>query len=262
MFRLNLERLRGPLLVLGGAVLGLVLMLAYLQFNPPDGRYNDNDIRDLAQERINAITPTPPFGPEVYAMIRPSVVHISVQQQGSQGAPSGRGVGSGVVVDENGSILTSYHVIADAETVLVRFHDGTVLTGRVTQTQPERDLAVVTVPRLPNGVEPAILGGGVSQGDEVLAIGSPFALEGSVSRGVVSALGRRFVVEATGQVLEDMIQFDAAVNPGNSGGPLVDRNGRVVGIVTGIVNPSGSVFIGLGFAVPIQAASGILAPLS
>lgn len=256
------DRLRGPLLVLGGAVLGLALMVIYLQLNPPAGRYDDNDIRNLAQERIDLITPTPPQAPLVYAQVRPSVVQITIEQPGQGAERGGRGVGSGVVVDENGSILTSYHVVVGADIVNVRFFDGTTLAGRVTQTQPERDLAIVQVPRLPNGVEPAVLGGSVAQGDEVLAIGSPFALEASLSRGVVSALGRAFVVEATGQVLENMIQFDAAVNPGNSGGPLVDMHGRVVGIVTGIVNPSGSVFIGLGFAVPIQLASGLLAPLS
>ncbi len=95
-----------------------------------------------------------------------------------------------------------------------------------------------------------------------MAIGAPFGLDGSVSSGIVSGLGRRFMVEETGQVLDNMIQFDAAVNPGNSGGPLVDMNGRVVGIVTGLINPTGDrVFIGLGFAVPIEAASGIIAPL-
>ncbi|MER3419755.1 MAG: peptidase S1, partial [Chloroflexota bacterium] len=111
-------------------------------------------------------------------------------------------------------------------------------------------------------VEPATLGGSVSPGDPVLAIGAPFGLEGSVSKGVVSGLGRRFTVAATGQTLENMIQFDAAVNPGNSGGPLVDRQGHVVGIVAGIANPTNqNVFIGLGFAVPIEAAAGLQAPI-
>jgi S1-C subfamily serine protease len=255
-----LERLRSPLLVLAGAGLGLLLMFAYLQLNPPGGRYNDNDIRKLAQERIDAITPTPPLAPVVAAKLRPSVVQISTDQQ-PNGNRNTRGLGSGVVVDANGTILTSYHVVVGAASVNVRFYDGTVTRGTVSQVLPERDLAMVQVSRLPNGIDPAVLGGGVGEGDEVLAIGSPFGLEGSVSRGVVSGVQRRFVVEMTGQVLDNMIQFDAAVNPGNSGGPLVDLNGRVVGIVTGIVNPTGSVFIGLGFAVPIEAASGIMAPL-
>jgi S1-C subfamily serine protease len=120
----------------------------------------------------------------------------------------------------------------------------------------------LAVPGLPEGVQPAVLSGGVQIGDPVLAVGNPFAFEGSLTMGVVSGLGRRFVVQSSNQVLENLIQFDAAVNPGNSGGPLVDMSGRVVGIVTGIANPYGqNAFIGLGFAVPIQAAAGLVAPV-
>jgi len=252
------SRYRTTLTTLGSALLGMLLVLVYLQVNPQDGRYSDADIRRLAQERIDSITPVPPLEPEIYAMVRPSVVVIT------NGPPDSKdsGVGSGVVVDLNGSILTAYHVVAGANVVNVRFYDGTIVTGTVSQVQPDRDLATVQVRRLPNGVGPATLAGGVRQGDQIMAIGSPFGLEGSVSSGVVSAIGRNFTVEATGQVLQNMIQFDAAVNPGNSGGPLVDLNGRVVGIVTGLINPTDDrVFIGLGFAVPIEAASGIFAPL-
>jgi S1-C subfamily serine protease len=244
--------------VLAGALIGIAVMFAYLQFNPPEGRYTDNEIRALADEQIAEITPTPPIEPEIYAMLRPSVVLI---QTGNN--PNSSGVGSGVVVDENGGILTSNHVVANFDTVTIRFYDGSTVTGTVTQRQPNRDLALVSVNRLPDGVVPATLSGdGVREGDQVMAIGAPFAFEGSVSSGIVSATGRRFIIEDTGQVLDNMIQFDAAVNPGNSGGPLVDRNGRVVGIVTGIYNPtSGRVFIGIAFAVPIESAGGIVAPL-
>jgi S1-C subfamily serine protease len=255
-----LRSLRTPLTILGGSLLGVGIMLLYLHFEPPSGRYNDATIQDLAQKRIDAVTPTPPVEPAIYAQVRPSVVLIYRDQPG--GDANLRGVGSGVVVDANGSILTAYHVVAGVDSVTVRFYDGTTAAGIVAQKQPERDLAVVQVRRLPQGIEPATLAGGVSQGDKVLAIGAPFALDGSVSAGIVSAIGRHFTVEETGQVLDNMIQFDAAVNPGNSGGPLIDMHGRVVGIITGIVNPTGqSVFIGIGFAVPIEAASGIFAPL-
>ena len=260
MMRNQLDRLRTPLTALAGALVAVAVMLAYLQLNPPGGRYSDADIRRLADEQIAEITPTPPLEPEIYALLRPSVVLISkdVVQQGR----IGQGIGSGVVIDLNGSILTAYHVVAGASSVTVRFHDGSSTTGTVTQQQPERDLAIVTVRSLPTSSEAATLAGGVRQGDPVLAIGSPFALEGSVTSGVVSALGRSFVVEETGQVLQNMIQFDAAVNPGNSGGPLVDLNGRVVGIVTGLINPtSDHVFVGIGFAVPIESAAGIIPPL-
>jgi S1-C subfamily serine protease len=167
-----------------------------------------------------------------------------------------------VIVDEFGNILTAYHVIEGASEVTVRFFDGTEAVATVDREEPERDLAVLHVGQLPQTVFPATLAGSVRPGDRVMAIGAPFGIEGTLTMGVVSGLNRSFVVEKTGQVLTGMIQFDAAVNPGNSGGPLVDMAGRVVGIVSGIINPTqDGVFIGLGFAVPIESASGIFPPL-
>ena len=252
------QRLRTPLTALGGALLGVALVLLYLEIAPPAGRYGDAEIKRLADERIASITPAPPAEPAVYAQVRPAVVQIKRAGE----TPGAGKVGSGVVVDENGSILTAYHVVAGATEVTVRFFDGSETTATVDQTLPERDLAVVRAFDLPANVQPATLAGGARPGDKVLAIGSPFGLDGSVSLGIVSGLGRSFFVEETQQVIQGMIQFDAAVNPGSSGGPLVDMNGRVVGIVSGIINPTQDrVFIGLGFAVPIEAASGIFAPL-
>jgi len=110
--------------------------------------------------------------------------------------------------------------------------------------------------RLPQVLVPAVLGGGVQVGDPVFALGNPLGLTHSLSAGVVSATGRTVEVEQ-GRTLKDLIQFDAAVNPGNSGGPLLDRDGQVVGVVTGLANPSRqSFFVGIGFAVPIATAGG------
>jgi S1-C subfamily serine protease len=252
---LNAARLSLP--TIGGALVALVIVLVYLQVNPQDGRYTDADIQRLADERIAEITPTPPLEPEIYALVRPSVVLI---QRNPNNADAG--VGSGVVVDEFGNILTSYHVVEGLSQVMVRFYDGSQATATVDRTEPERDLAVIKTPNLPAGVAPAVLSGGARPGDRVMTIGAPFGLDGSVSAGIISATGRNFVVKETGQLLTNMIQFDANANPGNSGGPLVDMNGRVVGIVTGLVNPTNDgVFVGLGFAVPIEAASGVFAPL-
>jgi S1-C subfamily serine protease len=252
-----LNSARFPLTALAGGLLGVAVLLAYLQLSPQPGRYSDADIQRLADERITQITPTPPVEPEVYALVRPSVVLI-MRDPDNRDA----GIGSGVVVDEFGNILTSYHVVAGLDQVTVQFFDGSSAVATVDVEQEERDLAVLHVETLPPGVLPAVLSGGVRPGDRVLAIGAPFGLEGSVSSGVISATGRSFVVEETGQVLTDMIQFDASVNPGNSGGPLVDLSGRVVGIVTGLVNPTQDrVFVGLGFAVPIESAGGVLPPL-
>jgi S1-C subfamily serine protease len=255
------SRLSLPLTLLGGAVLGVAIMLVYLELRPPEGQFNENDLRRVAQEQIASITPSPPVAPAIYAQLRPAVVLITVAGR-NQDNSSFSGRGTGVVVDENGTILTSLHVIAGAQTVDVRFFDGSTASARVVGRQPERDLATIKVDSLPQGIEPAILGGGVNPGDQVLAIGSPFGYEASVSQGVVSGLGRRFTVGSTGQTLDNMIQFDAAANPGNSGGPLVDLNGHVVGIVTGIANPTNqNVFIGIAFAVPLTGGEGLEAPI-
>jgi S1-C subfamily serine protease len=260
MLRRFLDRSRPALTALAGALAAIVFVLAYLQLNPPGGRYDDVDIQRLADERIEAITPTPPVEPEIYALVRPAVVLITRPSANANGS---RSLGSGVVIDTNGSILTAYHVIDGTDSVNVRFADGSTARATVSQKIPDKDLALLRVSRLPQGVEPAVLAGGVRQGDKVLAIGAPFGFEGTVTSGVVSALNRNFVVEETGQVINNMIQFDAAVNPGSSGGPLVDYNGRVVGIVSGIINPTDQrVFVGLGFAVPIEAAGSVLAPIS
>jgi S1-C subfamily serine protease len=248
------------LTTLGGAAVAVVVMLIYLGANPPGGRYSDDDIRAIADEQIEAIPPELPVEPEIYAMVRPSVVTIYRSVEGRDEAD--RGVGSGVVVDEFGNILTAYHVIDGLSEVTVRFFDGSEQIATVDREEPERDLAVLHVGNLPENVFAATLAGSVVPGDQVMAIGAPFGIEGTFTQGVVSGVNRSFVVEQTGQVLTGMIQFDAAVNPGNSGGPLIDMSGRVVGIISGIINPThDGVFIGLGFAVPIDSASGIFPPL-
>jgi S1-C subfamily serine protease len=248
-------------MLLAGALIGAAVVLVYLRINPPAGTIDQRRIEQIAQEQIAAATPTPAVPPQIYAAVRPAVVSIQVEgKTPDNNSFSGRG--TGVIVDESGKILTSLHVVEGSQTVKVRFYDGTDASARVSATQPERDLALLEVPSIPQGVEPVILGGGLNVGDAVIAIGSPFGLDGSMTMGVVSGLGRRFRVQSTGRDLDNMIQFDAAVNPGNSGGPLLDMAGRVVGIVTGIANPFGqSAFIGLGFAVPIQAAAGLVAPV-
>jgi S1-C subfamily serine protease len=152
--------------------------------------------------------------------------------------------------------------VAGAETVDVHFYDGSMTTGTIGQTQPDRDLAVVNVRRLPRGVEAATLSGGARPGDKIMTIGAPGGFDGTVTSGIISAIGRRFTVEETGQTLTDLIQFDAPINPGNSGGPLVDFNGRVIGIISSRIDQFGNRDVqGIGFAVPIESASGIFAPL-
>ncbi len=169
--------------------------------------------------------------------------------------------GSGVVIDDKGDILTNLHVIRTTDRWVVTFWDGSKSDAEVVNVQPENDLAVIRAKTAPDDLKPATLAStaGLNPGDTVVAVGFPFGLGPSVSAGVVSGLKRAFVDpdrEDQGARLSNLIQFDAAVNPGNSGGPLVDRNGEVVGIVTALFNPTGQhVFAGMGFAVPIENAA-------
>ena len=200
-----------------------------------------------------------------YDAIIPSVVRVlglmTEGDDGSDGKEQGsveRGVGSGVVIIDNGTILTNLHVVAGAKKIRVSFFDGSESEAVVINTQPENDLAVLRARTIPDDLEAATMRStaDLSSGDQVIAVGFPFGIGPSVSAGVVSGLKRQFRSPDGQQMLTNLIQFDAAANPGNSGGPLVTMDGEVVGIVTAILNPNRQrVFIGVGFAVPIENAA-------
>jgi S1-C subfamily serine protease len=170
--------------------------------------------------------------------------------------------GSGVVIDEQGSILTNLHVIRSTDRWVVTFADGSKSEATVQSVQPQDDLAVIRAKKAPDELKPATLAStrDLNPGDTVVAVGFPFGIGPSVSSGVVAGLKREFDdpdrKPEDGGKMTNLIQFDAAVNPGNSGGPLVNRDGEVVGIVTALYNPTGQhVFAGMGFAVPIENAA-------
>jgi S1-C subfamily serine protease len=166
------------------------------------------------------------------------------------------GLGTGVIINAAGAILTANHVVDGAKSIKVTFIDGSTSNATVISSEPDRDIAVLKADRNPEVVVPAVMGGGVRVGDEAFAIGHPLGLVDSMSSGVISGLNRSIPV-GDDRTLDGLIQFDTAVNPGNSGGPLLNRAGQVVGIVTALANPSEQgVFIGIGFAVPIGAAAG------
>jgi S1-C subfamily serine protease len=168
-------------------------------------------------------------------------------------------VGSGVVIVDQGIILTNLHVVAGAKRLTVTFYDGLESEAVIVGAHPENDLAVIRAKTLPDDLPAATLGaaGRLKPGDEVVAVGFPFGIGPSVSAGVVSGLNREFRSPEGKRILTKLIQFDAAANPGNSGGPLVNMSGEVVGIVTAILNPTEArTFIGIGFAATIEAAGG------
>ena len=169
-----------------------------------------------------------------------------------------RGVGTGVVIVDNGTILTNLHVVMGAERVKVTFMDGLEAEARLISVMPEHDLAVLRAMKVPDDLFAATMRGtgDLNPGDRVMAVGFPFGIGPSASEGVVSGLKREFRSPEGERTLTNLIQFDAAANPGNSGGPLVTMEGEVVGVVTAILNPTKQrVFVGIGFAVPIENAA-------
>lgn len=169
-----------------------------------------------------------------------------------------QGVGSGVVIIDRGVILTNLHVVSGADRIKVVFADGLEATANITGAQPENDLAVLQASKIPDDLIAATMRstGNLAPGDKVLAVGFPFGIGPSASGGIVSGLKRAFRSPEGKQEMTNLIQFDAAANPGNSGGPLVTMDGEVVGIVTAILNPTPArTFLGIGFAVPIENAA-------
>jgi S1-C subfamily serine protease len=168
------------------------------------------------------------------------------------------GVGTGVVIIDKGVILTNLHVVSGADRIKVIFSDGLESPATVTGAQPENDLAVLQAAKIPDDMIAATMRStsDLQPGDKVLAVGFPFGIGPSASGGVISGLGRVFRSPEGKQEMKNLIQFDAAANPGNSGGPLVTMDGEVVGIVTAILNPTPArTFLGIGFAVPIENAA-------
>lgn len=183
--------------------------------------------------------------PAIYQRVAPSVVTIR----------AGHDLGTGVIVADDGTILTADHVVSGGGAITVTFADGTVASATVASADATMDIATLTPSKLPQVVVPATLGGSPDVGDPVVAIGNPLGLTDSVSAGVVSGLDRSADTD-TGK-RTGLIQFDASVNPGSSGGPLLDDRGMVIGIVVALADPDGQdAFAGIGFAVPIGAALG------
>jgi S1-C subfamily serine protease len=196
---------------------------------------------------------------EVYRRIQPSVVEIDVEQSPTVTTADAEtaGLGTGVIVNKDGSILTAFHVVAHATSINVAYPDGTRSTAEIASSDEEHDIALLQPAKLPQLVVPAVLGSsGVGVGLPVVAVGNPLGLDDTTTAGVISALDRSIRAD-DGTERRGLIQFDAAVNPGSSGGPLLNQQGEVIGIVVAIADPTkDGFFIGISFAVPIGTAIG------
>lgn len=257
------KRIKSALPFASGIFAALLAVLLYNVLFPGPQQITGREVNDIVVQAMASATPRPAFSTRVFQAIQPSLVLI--QTKGENGdSENGGGLGSGVVVTANGEILTSLHVVAGADEIKVTFADGTEAEAEIVLEQPENDIAVLAPYVLPEILVPAVLGnpGSMRVGDEAFAVGNPFGLYSSMSSGVISGFDRTFQPVGSEQKIEGLIQIDAAVNPGNSGGPLLNRSGQVIGVVTGIINPTEeSFFVGIGFAVPINVAvSGMGSP--
>ncbi len=279
--------LRGPR-GLWSAVALLALLSAItmaLTLKPGPRVFTQDDI-DAAVIKTMQTVPLPSQAAKAYEKIQPSVVRVTGYVRKSRlpaskaerkaeakppAAPAAPGtakaaedeevelgVGTGVVIVDKGIILTNLHVVQGADRIVVTFSDGLESPATITGAQPENDLAVLQASKIPDDLFAATMRStqNLAPGEQVLAVGFPFGIGPSASAGIVSGLKRSFRSPEGGHEMSNLIQFDAAANPGNSGGPLVTMEGEVVGIVTAILNPtSARTFLGIGFAVPIENAA-------
>ncbi|MBX7102881.1 MAG: trypsin-like peptidase domain-containing protein [Gemmataceae bacterium] len=201
---------------------------------------------------------------ELFKSASPSVVHITTLQADrfsfdAEGVPAG--TGSGFVWDDQGHVVTNAHVLQNASAAKVTLSDGTTYNARLTGIAPDFDLAVLKIDTAGKRLPAIVVGASrdLQVGQKVFAIGNPFGLDQTLTTGVISALGRR-IKSLTNQLIDDVVQTDAAINPGNSGGPLLDSAGRLIGVNTQIVSPSGA-YAGIGFAIPVDTVNRIVPEL-
>jgi S1-C subfamily serine protease len=244
--------------VVFAALLSLLLVIGYTSTKPPVRQITQHDIDAAVLHTLDSnVLPSP--AAKAFEIVQQSVVRVRrLEHLKDEEDDRIRGIGSGVVIVDKGVILTNLHVVNGAEHIQVVFSDGTESDATVIGLQPENDLAVLQAKTIPDDLVPATLRStrDLAMGDQVIAVGFPFGIGPSVSAGVVSGLKREYRSPEGKRLLTNLIQFDAAANPGNSGGPLATMDGEVVGIVTAILNPGDQgVFIGIGFAVPIENAA-------
>ena len=254
-WRSRYKRHEKPILFLSGAALAAALVVTHAALTPPPQPVTQDDI-DQAVMRTLESKPLPSPAVKAYQAVRSSIVRIRATVDEDQ---AHRATGSGVVIVDKGVILTSLHVVSGASRVRVQFEDGMEADADIISRQPDMDLAILQAKQIPDDLRAATLRSAkqLTEGEHVTAVGFPFGIGPSVSHGVISGLKRQYRSPDNQRVLSNLIQFDAAANPGSSGGPLVNAQGEVIGSVTAILATSEKAgFAGIAFAVPIEMAAG------
>ncbi len=244
----------------------LLALVGLLSFTQVRERYLDLHYEQAVPRSVTARGELAGDEQSVIALFRavsPSVVYVtSVEVQKDcfycRALEIPQGTGSGFIWDENGYVVTNYHVVAGAEIVRVTLADHSVWEAKLVGTDPDYDTAVVKIDAPKRRLPPIAIGASadLEVGQKVFAIGNPFGFDQTLTMGIISGLGRE-ITAATSRPIRGVIQTDAAINPGNSGGPLLDSAGRVIGINTAILSPSGA-YAGIGFAVPIDAINRVV----
>jgi S1-C subfamily serine protease len=251
------RRYERPSILVAFILLAAFLVVSHLTPAPLGPAISQEQI-DAAVARTLSEQVLPSPAAKVYEAVRGAIVRVRASGDPlEQDEYLQKAMGSGVVIVDRGTILTSLHVVAGAGRIRVVFADGLESDAKLVGQNPEHDLAVLQADTVPDDLAAATVrpAADLQPGDAVVAVGFPFGIGPSVSAGVVSGLKREYRSPAGDRLLGDLIQFDAAVNPGSSGGPLLNAAGEVVGIVTAMLDPGGGGFAGIGFAVPIETAS-------
>lgn len=255
-----------------GMAVGVAIM--FILWRPSMDRVSNNpqSIKDDPSPSAILLAQSPDLLPDekntisVFQQVGPSVVFITnkgLQQDiftlNESEIP--QGAGSGFIWDKQGHVVTNYHVIQNAHSLSVKLNDQKSYEATVVGAEPNKDIAVVQIKAPDHELRAVEIGTSdkLLAGQKVIAIGNPFGLDQTLTVGVVSALGRE-IQSVTNRTIRDVIQTDAAINPGNSGGPLLDAHGRVIGMNTAIVSPSGA-YAGIGFAIPVNAIKSIVPEL-
>jgi S1-C subfamily serine protease len=253
------KRHERPFFFLCGAALAVMLLAVHASLAPAPLRLTQEDIDQAVMHTLET-KPLASPAMKAYQAVRSSIVRVSAIGDGLEyDEYMRRATGSGVVIIDRGVILTSLHVVAGSSRVRVQFEDGLEADAAIISIQPENDLAVLQAKQIPDDLQAATLRSAkhLVEGEHVTAVGFPFGIGPSVSHGVISGLKRQYQAPDGQRVLSNLIQFDAAANPGSSGGPLVNAAGEVIGIITAILGtPEKSAFSGIAFAVPIELAAG------